>query len=164
MDVKELIINNVKSLYDKLKKDYDVLQGIKCSELKNQLPLLNKLTDFMRDYYKGIRDRIKGNELKNALSDTLVTKILMGTLGCIPAYDRYFIEGIKKQKVSTSNFNNNSIIKLIEFYKENETEFDEVLSKMSVENIPYPQMKFLDMGFWEIGFRNDTNNETKIEH
>ena len=38
---------------------------------------------------------VKEQELKNQLSFTLITKILMGTLGCVPAYDRYFIAGIK---------------------------------------------------------------------
>ena len=35
---------------------------------------------------------------KNNLSETLITKILMGTLGCVPAYDRYFVKGNKISK------------------------------------------------------------------
>lgn len=27
-------------------------------------------------------------------TDTLVTKVLLGTLGCIPAYDTFFINGV----------------------------------------------------------------------
>lgn len=34
---------------------------------------------------------VKEQELKNQLSFTLITR----TLGCVPAYDRYFIAGIK---------------------------------------------------------------------
>jgi hypothetical protein len=43
----------------------------------------------------------------------------MGTLGCVPAYDRYFIAGIKPQGVVTGNYNINSILKLVDFYEKN---------------------------------------------
>lgn len=55
---------------------------------------------------------MKEQNLKNKLSFTLVTKILMGTLGCVPAYDCYFILGIKNQKVATGNYNIKSILQL----------------------------------------------------
>ena len=60
---------------------------------------------------------VKEQELKNQLSFTLITKILMGTLGCVPAYDRYFIAGIKNQKVATGNYNLKSIMQLVDFYE-----------------------------------------------
>ena len=59
---------------------------------------------------------VKEQELKNQLSFTLITKILMGTLGCVPAYDRYFIAGIKNQKVATGNYNIRSVMQLVHFY------------------------------------------------
>jgi hypothetical protein len=31
-----------------------------------------------------------------AATDTLVTKVILGTLGCLPAVDRFFIDGFKK--------------------------------------------------------------------
>lgn len=62
---------------------------------------------------------VKEQELKNQLSFTLITKILMGTLGCVPAYDRYFIAGIKNQKVATGNYNIRSIMQLVNFYEKN---------------------------------------------
>ena len=147
-----------------LKEKYNALQGIKCKELKKNLPLLGEIVSFIKDYYNAIRIRISENDPKNDLSDTLITKILMGTLGCVPAYDRYFIEGIKEERISTGIFNNNSVIRLIKFYEENEKEFDSILSAMFIGNIPYPQMKFLDMGFWKIGFEKDLNKGQKIAH
>jgi hypothetical protein len=32
--------------------------------------------------------------VKNEISSILTTKIIMGTLGCLPAYDRFFMSGI----------------------------------------------------------------------
>ncbi len=52
-------------------------------------------------YYDAIRKTVKSNNVKNKLSDTLITKTLMVTLGCVPAYDRLFVEDVKDQSVPT---------------------------------------------------------------
>lgn len=88
----------------------------------------------------------------------------MGTLGCVPAYDRYFIAGIKKEKISTGNFTRNSLSKIIKYYEENELYFEPVIKCMKIGNVPYPEMKFLDMGFWEIGYRDNERNSSKTPH
>ena len=31
-------------------------------------------------------------------------------------------------------------------------------------DLPYPQMKLLDMGFWQIGFEKDANKGLQIPH
>ena len=75
----------------------------------------------------------------------------MGTLGYVPAYDEYFVKGIKKKEVAIGTFNLKSITELAEFYKNNYDEFELVRQKLWVKDIKYPQMKLLDMGFWQIG-------------
>ena len=57
----------------------------------------------MREYYDGIRKTVKTNDVKKKLSDTLITKVLMGALGCVPAYDRFFVEGVKDLSVYHRN-------------------------------------------------------------
>lgn len=141
-----------------LKSDYDPLFGIDCIEIKkeNNKELLMRLSKFIEDYYDGVRKEVKANqEIKNQLSGTLITKILMGTMGCVPAYDRYFIDGIKTHKVASGNYNMNSILMLVDFYEKNMDAFEIARCNMSVEGLPYPQMKLLDMGFWKIGFDKD---------
>ena len=88
-----------------LSEKYDVLAGIECVSFreKSNQQLLLDINSFLGQYYDKIRHKVKEQELKNQLSFTLITKILMGTLGCVPAYDRYFIAGIKNQKVATGN-------------------------------------------------------------
>ena len=39
-----------------------------------------------------------------------------------------------------------------------------IREKMEVEGMPYPQMKMLDMGFWQVGFDLDTNKGIKTAH
>lgn len=137
-----------------LKNKYDALAGIDCIGFKDDSnqKLLQDINSFLEKYYDEIRKNVKGQELKNELSSTLITKTLMGTLGCVPAYDRYFIAGIKNQKVATGNYNINSIMQLVDFYKENSAQLELVRKKMKVKGMRYPQMKLLDMGFWQIGY------------
>ena len=136
---------------------YDSLLGIKCIEYskKENQNKLETLNNFLKKYYNEIRLSIKDNKPSNEISDTLITKILLGSLGCVPAYDTYFKYGIKKHKIASAKYNLKSILSLCDFYNGNRLEFDEVCSTMKIKEIPYPQMKFLDMGFWEIGFVND---------
>lgn len=149
-----------------LNKKYDALAGIECAAFKEESnqKLLQDINSFLEKYYDKIRHEVKEQEIKNQLSYTLITKILMGTLGCVPAYDRYFIAGIKNQKVATGNYNLNSIMQLVEFYERNSKRLEPVREKMEVEGMPYPQMKMLDMGFWQVGFDLDTNKGIKTAH
>jgi hypothetical protein len=107
---------------------------------------------------------VKEYEVKNKLSPTLITKVLMGTLGCVPAYDRYFIEGIKDQNVSTGSFNLKSLLKLVDFYEKNTIPLEKARQGLKAYDLSYPQMKLLDMGFWQIGFEKDTNKGLQIAH
>lgn len=140
-----------------LKEQYDPLLGILCSELKNSRnqKLLGTLTMFLREYYDMVRRSVKSEGTKNEVSDILITKILMGTLGCVPAYDRYFVSGLKHQKVAIGTYSTKSVMQLVEFYEKNADRFDELQKKMKVSDLHYPQMKILDMAFWQIGFDLD---------
>ena len=149
-----------------LSSKYGSLTGIDCVELKKEdnQKKLKELNNFLTEYYDKIRREVKEQDLKNTLSYTLITKILMGTMGCVPAYDRYFIAGIKNQKVATGNYNIKSILQLVEFYENNVSRLEPVREKMWVYDLPYPQMKMLDMGFWQIGFDLDTKKGIKVGH
>lgn len=140
-----------------LKEEYDPLAGIDCVELKREKNqrLLEKTNAFLDEYYSNIRDEVKNIKVRNQLSSTLITKILMGTLGCVPAYDRYFISGIKKQKVASGNYNMKSIGQLVDFYESNIVELENIRKDMKVNGMAYPQMKILDMAFWQIGLDSD---------
>ena len=140
-----------------LKEEYDPLAGIDCVELKREKNqrLLEKINAFLDEYYSNIRDEVKNIKVRNQLSSTLITKILMGTLGCVPAYDRYFISGIKKQKAASGNYNMKSIIQLVDFYESNIVELENIRKDMKVNGMAYPQMKILDMAFWQIGLDSD---------
>ena len=149
-----------------LSEKYDTLVGIECSDLRKESnqKLLQDINSFLEQYYDKIRREVKEQDLKNKLSFTLITKILMGTLGCVPAYDRYFIAGIKNKKVATGNYNIKSIMQLVDFYEKNADQLEYAREKMEIEGLLYPQMKMIDMGFWQIGFDLDTNKGIQNAH
>ena len=143
-----------------LKSKYNCLFGLECRKLNNKetQDKLMDLESFLKVYYNKLRKNEKTAEIKTELSSTLITKILMGSLGCVPAYDRYFINGVKELNVTTGNYNMQSLLKLVQFYEENNEKLENTRENLKVYDLPYPQMKLLDMAFWEIGFEKDKRN------
>lgn len=143
------------------KQKYNSLSGIQCKEYlneENQTALI-KLSNNLKEIYNRIRLSVKQKDIKMDVSDTLITKILMGTLGCVPAYDRYFISGIKKYKIASGGYNEKSILSLCKFYENNFLSFEESRNDMKIDNLKYPQMKVLDMCMWQIGYELDNKKE-----
>ena len=115
----------------------------------------------MRTYY------IKGLPNSNTYpSNTLVTKILLGTLGCVPAYDRYFIDGMKQSNLPNKKFSPNSIKTLQKFYTDNKIEFDKAVnlnySYAEAESIATTQSTALNCMFFNIlSFSDNAKTPTK---
>ena len=55
-------------------------------------------------------------------------------------------------------------MQLVNFYEKNADRLEPVREKMEVEGMTYPQMKMIDMGFWQIGFDLDKNKGIKNAH
>ena len=141
-----------------LKPEYDCLFGVACTDLRESEvhDRLKELGDYIAEHFGLIRDEVAGREVPTPVSPVLITKILMGTLGCVPAYDRFFVDGIKKYRVTTQEYSRNSLLKLVGFYEEHNDRLEEARRGMRVGDLTYPQMKLLDMGFWQIGFEKDS--------
>ncbi len=103
------------------------------------------------DYQKLNKKTRRYNNKKAYVTDTLVTKILLGTLGCIPAYDRYFITGLKSHEGLTYSYlNKTNFKKMVKFCHEDLKEFEQA-QKVISKNNKYPLMKLVDMYFWRLG-------------
>ena len=148
-----------------LKPKYDCLFGIKCRALKDndKFELLMELYRFIEKYYGEVRNSVKEIEIKSNPSSVLITKVLMGTLGCVPAYDRYFIDGVKNKNVASGQFGKNSLMSLVAFYEQNDTQLEETRRGLKACGLSYPQMKLLDMGFWQIGFELDLEKKKRAQ-
>ena len=143
-----------------LKPEYDCLFGVACADLRNDdvCEQLENLCDYIANHFDPIRDQVAGRKVESPVSPVLITKILMGTLGCVPAYDRFFVDGIKTNKVTTQEYSPKSVLKLVDFYEAHNDRLEEARRGMRTEDLTYPQMKLLDMGFWQIGFERDAGD------
>jgi hypothetical protein len=148
-----------------LEFDYKVHIGIVKIVLKHKKSLLNlRIKKFKEKadeiislhqeicayYEETLKTYVKKGKTKPVkTSEILSTKIMLGTLGCIPAFDRFFKAGLKHEG-ETQAFSRNAIrVTLQDFAISNETK----LKKLEGD-LGYPAMKLLDMYFWQIGFDN----------
>ena len=97
---KDYLIHNkvIEKLKEKkyLRKDYSNQEKIE--EIVN-------LGAWVEKYYQKRITRVNGLKKLFVPSDVLISKILLGMLGCTPAYDRYFLDGMRKEEISPKIFN-----------------------------------------------------------
>lgn len=147
---------------------------VKKDRMKNQsslrsLPLLPVVKEILLEQKKIQEDGIYWG-VKNSYrnydgngddaSDTLTTKILMGTFGCIPAFDRYLKDGISIYIKNNNNIETNDykLGKKIEDKKSNTflaLSYLAINKKSELKLSNYPPMKCLDIYFWQIGYELD---------
>ena len=105
----------------------------------------------LKKYYNDIKFRGKKGPKNIKATNTLISKILLGTLGCTPALDRYFIDGARKHHLQISTLNRSSLNRLFEFLHDNRPIIIKLQRILSKKRSYYPVMKLLDMYFREIG-------------
>lgn len=113
------------------------------------VPLILCLSDAIRSSYQIFAEQAGSS----GASDTLVSKVLLGTLGCLPAYDRYFAAGFKAAGFRGSEFNSVSVHKILIFcqlHRDALRRSQSVIERQS--GLRYPFMKLADMYFWQLGW------------
>lgn len=130
---------------------------------KQELEEIFSLIAWVKSWYQNNIKSINGEKRKVNVTDTLATKIILGSLGCVPAYDRYFIDGIRNKGLSYSGLRLASLAIVVDFYKNNQNQFS-LASQTILERsgVDYPPMKLVDMYFWQIGYEIDqksSNNQ-----
>ena len=87
-----------------------------------------------------------------SVSDTLVTKTMLGVFGCIPAFDRYFRIGFRCETLCKS-----ALLRIGEFYEDHRSEIDAqtvfTLDFASGRGTRrrYSRAKLIDMVFFQEG-------------
>lgn len=142
-----------------MKEEYDNLWNITYENLNNEKENIKSLIDKIKKELYGNRpDDVKTfykKEKRPNITNTLATKILLGTLACIPAYDKNFKDAIGKYEIASKTPNVKSMGALAKFYEDNEETLNNKLKKFEKEDkTTYPQMKLLDMIFFQYGMDN----------
>jgi hypothetical protein len=120
------------------------------------------LCDCVRDLYQNNIGEVNGKVRDVIVSDTLVTKIVLGALGCLPAYDRYFIGGLREAGIQPYRPTQDGIRSLVGFYEMNRDPFNYLQRKIKTRGgSPYSAMKLIDMYFWQIGYELDKKKDSE---
>lgn len=140
----------IEILFNKESKELrcDIHREISREHIQGILDLKAKLSS----YYQNIT-YTKDDNIERTITptDTLITKIMLGTLGCTPAFDRYFLDGLEVLKLPFKTFKHDSLNGLFNF-------IDAIDIKAAQRHVDsklqtyYPTMKILDIYFWQLGF------------
>jgi hypothetical protein len=111
------------------------------------IDMLLDLINWIKSWYEK-NTTLRGSKVN--VTDTLATKILLGTLGCTPAYDRFFIAGLRECGLSFSGLNKMNFKKMMFFCSDNHKEFEDAQAHVSRDGLRYPIVKIIDMYFWHL--------------
>ena len=120
-----------------LKPEYDCLFGVACVGLREDevQARLTEVNERISVHFGPIRDEVAGREVASPVSQVLITKILMGTLGCVPAYDRFFEEGAKYLGLEKKSYNKDSLLELADIYETHNDRLEEARRGMRVGEV-----------------------------
>ena len=120
-----------------------------------------------------IYNEIKSRLILNGCSDlTLITKVMLGVFGFIPAFDNFFcntFRGIYKGKCGFRRVNINSLSRIKDFYNENRIIIDKLSNETfttdfksgSKTKIHYPKAKIIDMYGFTFGINEAQKRKNK---
>lgn len=113
------------------------------SEDSGLVPIILAAVDGVRDAYAPF----------GKPTDALVTKVLLGTFGCLPACDRFFIKGFRRAGFQYSRLNERFVERVLRFSQDTITDLRREQAQIEAGGgVRYPLMKLVDMYFWQIGY------------
>lgn len=135
-----------------LEEKYAPLLGITAEGLMedDKLDLLEDVSARIRKAYADEQPSFEG--VNNNATDTLVTKILLGALGCVPAYDRYYVQAVRQYGISVGGYDRRSVRDVARYYLQHKDAFEGVRAELSAYGTEYPVMKIMDMCLWQVAF------------
>jgi hypothetical protein len=140
-----------------LNPKYDLLQDINLAIIDSkQIELIIELGKEIRKSFYDRTYLVNGKKDANKIAtDTLVSKVLLGTLCCAPAYDRFFKDGLKLKGIPNRKLNKKAFLSQKKYYNDHLTEFLDTQNAINkAAGIDYPSMKIFDMYMWELGYEN----------
>ncbi len=95
-------------------------------------------------------------------TDTIVSKILLGTMCCIPAYDTYFRQGLRIYGIRPYNLlSERSLTRLLNTCRERGLWGRLLEQPIGRYGVSYPIMRVVDLYFWTVGFNSRQRNAKK---
>lgn len=149
---KELLfenLDNVNGLFFRLKDCYSINKSIEEDSVESALVNLEEDESEKKKVYT-----------ENSPSDTLITKILLATLACIPAFDTFFKKSCGTVEPKINIKPEIAFLDLCDFAKKYAWEL-----QFKCKDAHHPPMKVLDLYFWRVGLGlslvSSLNDESK---
>lgn len=139
-----------------LKSRYDVLWEYDINDTKlfkwcKQL-IIDLNTELIQ-YYSRVCEGI--DDLTN-----LTSHLIMGSMGCLPAFDKYFINGIDFYGFEKHTFCDEAIDEVYSFYKSYQKQFYNIFSSLDKQ---IPIMRIIYMFFWQSGYLSRITSNISAE-
>lgn len=117
------------------------------------VPLVLELMKDVREAYQPFASE-NGS---NPPTDTMVTKVILGTFGCVPACDEFFKRGIKRHGMKYSAVNKPFMTRILGFCRDNLGGLQREQKRIAERSgVHYPLMKLVDMHFWQWGSERES--------
>ena len=137
-------IQQMRSLKDSYCKGED-------ARAKDIQTIINEVKDLQKIYADNLANRlVDGKECKEFVSVMFVSKVLLATYGCIPAFDTYVCQGMGRS--ISSQINEKTLCYVYDFARLNEK--DLLAEKARIEKqcgCEQPMMKLVDAYLWVKG-------------
>lgn len=146
-----------------LNEKYEILQNPEIDVVEQNISKIIELKDkisFELSTFSGNKNKV--------VSDTLLSKIIMGVFGCTVTYDTYIKEELlgeksKKSgrtgKIASASFSEKSLKAICGYYKENIEKLEPLRNRFKMpDGELYPPLKFLDILMW---FSQDKKRNSK---
>jgi hypothetical protein len=115
--------------------------------------------DLMRvilEAIEAIREAYRPLAKARLATPLLVTKIILGSFGCLPAVDEFFLWGFRDASFQYSDLNGKFIELVLNFCRENLNDFRREQTWIERDRpVRYPLMKLVDMHFHQSGYELD---------
>lgn len=121
----------------------------------------NKIADILKQSIKNVLNS-PSKEVK--VSVTLITKIMLGVFGCVPAFDQYFYSSFHKRYEGFGKLGTKELSCLKEFYEEYKFELDSFQIQVldfsgNNTDLLYKKAKLIDMYGFSDGLHNSQKNK-----
>lgn len=151
-----------KAVLEMQNKEYNILRDADFDTLNSDTARLKstELHGKLKEIYEEIKKTCSN---VNDVSETLLTKILMGVFGCCPAYDRFVKNTIKHYGLGKETFSEPAkmLDDLTSFYKQYQNVLINEQHKTQTAELTYPIMKLIDCVLWQIGVDDDKDGKIR---
>jgi len=125
---------------------------------EGHVKLLIEIGDRIREVYGKIMS-VDGKTRDVVATDTLLTKIILGTMGCCVAYDRYAVLALGSLGIRPARFSRDGYCSLLRFCQDHAEELTSVEIRTKQGNRKYPVMKLADMYLSEVGASSQASSQ-----